>query len=341
MALSCPWGNFSTRRTQGPVLVLLLVVMVCGIFVNTPAFPATTVRIIAFDNIALPDQPVSLEASLRRSGLLGMLHPPIGGEVLLFYRKEANLLGEKLTDVGGVARIPYRTTKPGIYPFTVRLKENPRYQAEPSEASLFVRDPNHCLFFVVAEETLGGMGSLEFLLKPPEKILPAPNSCDVLTRLSHHYDIVYLTALDRNSSGKMRKWLHTHKYPKAPLWPVSSSLWNTAVKDAEPLEGAILSLWENHKHPAYVVVGTKALARAMSKKKLRVFLLNPQQDSTGGEQTKRQCNCNEFCQIHGWKEIEACLHLGKSPLKTRREAKYEDIESDCVRTRRLSICQER
>jgi hypothetical protein len=295
-----------------PILILPLLVVELILVMPPPAYSTPAGRIIALDAIAVPNQPVFLEAILYHSGLLGILQPPIGGEVFLFYDQKGDLLGERLTDIGGAAQLPYTGAKPGIYPFIVKLKGTTRCQAEPSEASLFVRNPKQSLFFVAAEETLAGMGSLEFLLSPPEKISPAPDSSSLLNKLQHQYDIVYLTALEKISFGKIRKWLQINKYPKAPLCPAGVSVWKNPDEDAKKFAEAISMVWKDHTYPAYVVVGRKAMTKSLSEKNLKIFLLDHHQESSG-EEKKTPCTYNEPCLIHEWKEIEPCIPVGKHP----------------------------
>lgn len=310
MALISSRSHPAAGPGQRPIRALFVVVLGYVLSWNTLVYSATPIRIIAIDAVALPGQAFFLEASLYRSGVRGMISPPVGGEVLRFYSKDGELLGEKLTDVSGTARIVHKETIAGMYHFAVRLLGNQRYQAEPAEASFLIRNPTNRLFLVETEETLAGIGPVEFLFMPHEKILPTADSNKMLSRLPRQYDIVYLTALQKTSLDKMRQWLKSHDFPKAPLWPAGDSHWKDEGGDAKALTEAIGRIWKDRRYPAYVVLTKESLARGLSEKKMRVFLLDLARKGTKEE--RKTCNCKDVCHIQGWKEIEPCVQPNKS-----------------------------
>lgn len=306
MALTSPRSHPGAGPGQRPVRALFVVVLGYVLFWNTLVYSATPIKIIAIDAVALPGQSFFLEASLYRSGVRGMISRPVGGEVLRFYTKDGELLGEKLTDVSGTARIAHKENIPGMYRVTVRLLESERYQAEPGEASFLIRNPTHRLFLVETEETLAGVGPMKFLFMPHEKILPAPDSHKILSRLSRQYDIVYLTALQKTSLNKMRQWLKSHDFPNAPLWTAGDSHWKDEGGDAKALTEAIGRIWKDRRYPVYVILTKESLAKGLSEKKVRVFLLDLAKKGANKDERKT-CNCKDVCHIQGWKEIEPCV----------------------------------
>lgn len=304
MALIPAPRHASGRSGQRLVRVLIVVALVYVFPAIAPA-SASPVKIIAHDAIALPGQRLFLEASLYRSGVRGMLSPPVGGEVLRFYTKDGELLGEKLTDVAGTARIAYEERGPGVYPFTVRLWDNQRYEAESGEAIVVVRNPTNRLFFVAVEETLAGTSAVEFLIRPQEKILPVPDANTILSGLPRQYDIVYLTGVKRTSLDKMRQWLKTHDFPKAPLWPVAGALLKGEEGDEKAFTEAIDRIWKDRRFPAHVVLTRKSLAQAVAEKKVKVFLLDlAHRDS---KEETHTCDCKDVCRVQGWEEIGPCI----------------------------------
>lgn len=284
------------------------------------AHAATGARIVALDAVALPGETVYLEGFLYQGGVRGLVSPPVAGEVLRFYDDAGGLLGERLTDRSGSARVPSRTTRKGLYSFTVRIWENDRYEAGPAKGFILVRDKAKPLFLVEAERTLAASSPLGFLVRPSEKTMPAADATGVVCDLSGSYEIVYLSSVPRMYRDKLRAWLAAHGFPDAALVSVGEPMVKVSDDDSVPAGGKerLRHLCRMGAKVSFAVVGSKSLAKALVEEGVRVFLLEPSPAPGSQEQQQQQeepSRCTfegpEPCRIQAWKDIEPYVRRPK------------------------------
>jgi len=279
---------------------------------------STGAKIIAVDAVALPGETVYLEGFLYKAGVRGLLSPPVAGEVLRFYDDAGRLLGEKLTDRSGSARVPSRTTRKGLYSFTVRVWENDRYEAGPAKGFILARDKAKPLFLVEAERALAASSPMGFVVKPVEKIAPAADAPGIVRGLPGSYEVVYLSSIPRMYQDKIRAWLVAHGFPDGPLVSVGGPVVKPSDDDAVPEEGRerLRHLCREGARASLAVVGSRSLAKALVEQRVRVFLLEPAQQppaSHWGQQEPSRCTFKDPdpCRIRAWKDIEPYVRRHK------------------------------
>ena len=225
--------------------IALLTASLC-LLTSVPSLRADSPAVLVVpDKLCFPGDEIHMEATLYRSGLLGLFRGGIQGELLCFVDPEGNPLRDLLTDPSGSARIRYTAGPPGRYPITVRLTENPRCSADPATGNLFVQEKKMPLFFVSVEAGLTPPISTPLLGRNPEKIASEPGSAEALSHIARCRMPVYLTQGARPSSHRTRSWLEEKGYPLGPLCFLDRPLMAGILSEDSPPETEVLeSLWE-------------------------------------------------------------------------------------------------
>ncbi len=154
--------------------IALLTAALC-LLTAVPSIRAdSTAVLVVPDKLCFPGDEIHMEATLYRSGLLGLFRGGIQGELLRFVDPEGNPLRDLLTDPSGSARIRYTAGPAGRYPITVHLTDNPRYSADPATGNLFVQERKKPLFFVSVEAGLMPPISTPLLRRNRKKSHPNP-----------------------------------------------------------------------------------------------------------------------------------------------------------------------
>jgi len=267
--------------------------------------------VVVTDRLCFPGDEIHMEATLYRSGLLGLFKGGIQGELLRFIDPEGKPLRDLLTDPSGSARIRYKAGPAGRYPITVHLTENPRYSADPATGNLFVREKNTPLFFVSVETGLMPPISTPLLWRNPEKIASEPGSAESLSEIASCHMPVYLTQGARPSSHQTRSWLEEKGYPPGPIYFMDRPLMAGILSEAPPPETGVLeSLWKERSVPAHLLTRDPSLAKAAADKGIRVLLLEPESSTNGPspreekKETKGEQGQEEvIISVHDWATI--------------------------------------
>ena len=271
-------GTENHLRTSIALLTaaLCLLTAVPSIRADSPAV------VVVPDRLCFPSDEIHIEATLYRTGLLGLFKGGIQGELLRFVDPEGNPLRDLLTDPSGSARIRYTAGPVGRYPITVRLTDNPRYSADPATGNLFVHEKNKPLFFVSVEAGLMPPISTPLLRRNPKKIASDPGSAEALSEIAACRMPVYLTQEARPSSHQTRSWLEEKGYPLGPICFLDRPLMAGILSEAPPPETGVLeSIWKERSVPAHLLTRDPILAKAAAAKGIRVLLLTPETSTSG------------------------------------------------------------
>jgi len=291
----------------------LLTAALCFLTAVPPLRADSPAVVVVPDRLCFPGEEIHMEATLYRSGLLGLFKGGIQGELLRFFDPEGKPLRDLLTDPSGSARIRYTAGPAGRYPITVHLADNPRYSADPATGNLFVQERNTPLFFVSVEAGLMPPISTPLLWRDPEKIASEPGSAESLSEIASCYMPVYLTQGARPSSHKTRSWLEEKRYPPGPIYFLDRPLMAGVLSEAPPPETGVLeSLWKERSVPAHLLTRDPSLAKAAADKGIRVLLLEPEgstndlspqaeKKETTGEQGQEEV----LISVHDWGAIPA------------------------------------
>jgi hypothetical protein len=289
-----------------PRSIVLLAAVLC-LLARAPTSAAdSTAVVVVQDEICFPGEEIRIEATLYRSGLLGLFKGGIQGELLRFIDPEGKPLRDLLTDPSGTAGIRYTAGSAGRYPFTVHLVDNARFSADPATGNLFVRKQKTPLFFVAVEAGLMPPVSSPLLREDPAKTAPEPGSVDALSEIARCRTPVYLTQEARASSHRTRTWLDEKRYPPGPVRFLDRPLMAGILSEAPPPETHVLeSLWKDRSVPAHLLTRDPAMAKAAAEKGIRVLLLEPG-DSPGdpsvqdGEKKEEE---DRVISINDWEAI--------------------------------------
>ena len=184
------------------------------------------------DTLTLPGQPARIEATLVRTGLLGMAQG-LGGEQLEL------LLGGKsvaraMTGGDGRAFLEYTPKVRGNHEVTVKLVPNPRVTSPEAKAMLGAWERRRPILLVDVAAVIRPekaspvpVPSMPIPLGERADPEPAPDAADELKRLSQFfYNVIYLSWSPKEAAGPlgditdMREWLTRHKFPSGLLMTV-------------------------------------------------------------------------------------------------------------------------
>jgi len=298
-------GTENHFRTSIALLTaaLCLLTAVPSIRADSPAV------MVVPDRLCFPGDEIHIEATLYRTGLLGLFKGGIQGELLRFIGPEGNPLRDLLTDPSGSARIRYTAGPAGRYPITVHLADNPRYSADPATGNLFVQEKKKPLFFVSVEAGLMPPISTPLLRRDPEKIASEPGSAEALSEIAACRMPVYLTQEARPWSHRTRSWLEEKGYPLGPICFMDRPLMAGILSEAPPPETGVLeSLWKERSVPAHLLTRDPSLAKAAADKGIRVLLLEPKDTASDpslqdGEKKGEKEQEESIVSVHEWAAI--------------------------------------
>ena len=258
------------RIRLGSVVLFLLVLL--------PAPPASarpSASIIAFDQLIRPNQSVRLSVRLVTGGL-SFVRRPISGERIEFLIEDRSL-GQTLTGGDGMAVKRFTPSKPGLFVITVRLVENPRYEADAAELVVACRNASNPILPVV-------LSSVRTPSQPPAvPFSPAPSSeampeaAQVLSKLSDRYQLVYIETGDETLGPDVKDWLARQDFPPAPLfvWPLPGEAGRRAERFVERLQEVRDEGWKNI--PAGITRST-ADAEGLARMKIKAIVMAEEDD---------------------------------------------------------------
>ena len=230
-------------------------------------YGASSAFIIVPDQLFIPGEQGYIEASLYRSGPLGLFARGISGELLAFNNSKGERLESALTDRSGTARIPFSLNISGPYPVSVNLIDNPRFFADAAVGHLYLQRKGYPLFFTFLEGTV--MPEAPSPLAPflPEKTVPLEGSQKALSAIASCYTNVYLSSGAKRSLPQLRQWLEGKNFPKAPIYSFHPSLVQSLInKDSFEDTDIIESLWHDRSLPAYLATNNQDFAYAAKEK---------------------------------------------------------------------------
>ncbi len=296
------WKTHIQRLPPLFAVVLLLLAAAPSVRAGSPAV------VVVLDKLCLPGEEIHMEATLYRSGLLGLFKGGIQGELLQFIDPHGNPIRDLLTDPSGSARILFTAGQPGRYPFTVCLVDNPRYAADPATGNLFVRKKKMPLVFVSVEAGLMPAVTTPLLSRDPETIEAEPGSAQALSKVAECHMPVYLTQAARRSSQPTRIWLEQKGYPPGPIYFLDRPLMEGILSEAPPPQTDVLEkLWKERSVQAYLLTSDPGLARVAADKGFRVLLLQPQGSPGDASSLEKKEDTENITYIQEWSKIpEIC-----------------------------------
>ncbi|HEY4485285.1 MAG TPA: hypothetical protein VI702_03025 [Nitrospiria bacterium] len=249
------------------------IVFLVAVLFPAAAWAKTSSTLIAFDQLAASGHPVWIKVRL----VSGSLAPrPVSGERIEF-RDGDRLLSQSLSGGDGLASARFTPPRAGLHVISVRLADNPRYEAEPSE--------------LILESRAGGapilihLSSIQASSRPPAvPFSPAPSpeampeAAAVLKEISGRQPIVFLEWGPEGMWPRTRDWLTNEDFPKAPLWIWTLPPSGRADRLTERLDeirrtgfGAVST----------VITGSVADAEEFSSLGLRVILVSEDEEGAG------------------------------------------------------------
>jgi hypothetical protein len=276
----------------GSVLIVLFLLVV-------PPHPVSarpSASIIAFDQLIQPNQSVRLAVRLVTGGL-SFVRRPISGERIEFMLEDRSL-GQTLTGGDGMAVRRFTPSKPGLYVITVRLVENPRYEADAAELVVACRRASHPILPIA-------LSSVRTPSRPPAvPFSPAPSSeampeaAKVLSKLSDRYQLVYLETGDEALGPEAKDWLARQDFPPAPLfvWPLPGESARRDERFAERLQEIRDEGWKNV--PAGIT-RSAADAEGLARMKIKAIVMAEEDDEIELPRTARK--------VTTWKAVPLLL----------------------------------
>ena len=289
-------------KSEAGLLVLLWTLL----FLPSAASSGSSARLVVPDILAQPEQDIRLEAYLVRAGLMGMLSPAVQGELVQFFDGTGNLLGERLTDASGLARLSFRSAESGISTFTARLAENPRFKADPATVRVFIQKKACPFLFVFIEGALTPNTSAQRFFRKWDASQAAPGSKEAIEKICASFNLVYLTLMPRFSSWQARQWLDEQGYPQAPLQsPLGSSVEVELGEEAPASTKELEALWTDRSLPAHLVTGDRSLAEAAAGKGFLVYLIvEPVEGTPSSGQGAGEREPAGLRILESWREFE-------------------------------------
>lgn len=302
-----------------------------------PTRADSAATLVVPDRLGFPGEEIYIEATLFRSGLLGLVKEGIQGELLCFSDPQGNPIRNLLTDPSGTARIRYTAGPPGQYPITVRLADNPRHSADPAKGNLFVRDKKTPLLFVMVEAGLMAPVSTPWLMRDPEKSASEPGSAEALTAVAPCYALVYLTQSPKPSLHRTRSWLEKRDYPPGPIYFLDSPPLTGFLSEAPPPQVDVFeSLWKERSVPAHLLTRDRGFAEAAAEEGVGVLLLEPKaspnEPSGGeGEETGKGEGAGSIVSLEQWGRLSAiCPCETEEESQEAFEKRVNPRRSECV-----------
>jgi len=235
----------------------------------------SSASIIPFDQLAQPKQPVRLAVRLVTGGL-GLVSQPISGERIEFILKDRSL-GKTLSGGDGMAVKSFVPSAPGLYTITVRLVENPRYEAGPVELSIACRNASVPILLVAVSSVRipSSPSPMPFSPTPPSDAMP--EAVKVLSGLSKPYQLLYLETGDEALIPETKDWLTHQGFPPAPLlaWPMPDETERRTERFVERVQEVRDAGWKNISAG---ITRSAAEAEALSGLKIKAVVMAEEDD---------------------------------------------------------------
>lgn len=256
----------------------------------------SSASIIAFDQITQPNQPVRLAVRLVTGGL-SLVHLPISGERIEFMLKNRSL-GQTLSGGDGVAVISFVPPTPGLYGVTVRMIENPRYEADAAELYVACRKASVPILFVTLSSVRTPSEPPSISFNPTSTSDAMPEAVEVLSRLSKRYQLLYYENGDEAVIPGTKDWLIHRDFPPAPLyvWPMPNEAERRTDRIVDRLQEIRDAGWTNLS--GWITRSPEDVEAITSLKIKAVVMAEEDDDNDTPEGAKK---------VTGWKAVPAAL----------------------------------
>ncbi|HET6465550.1 MAG TPA: hypothetical protein VFH55_08095 [Nitrospiria bacterium] len=255
---------------------LVFVGLFLGLFSVNAVSAQSSASIIAFDQITHPNQPVRLAVRLVTGGL-SLAHRPISGERIEFMLKDRSL-GQTLSGGDGMAVKSFVPPTPGLYVVTVRLVENPRYEADAAELYVASRKASTPILFVALSSVRTPSEPPSIPFNPTSLSDAMPEAVKVLSGLSKRYQLLYFETGQGALIPETKDWLIHQDFPPAPLyvWPMPNEAERRTEQFVEQLQEIRDAGWTNIL--AGITRSTEE-AEALSSMKIKAIVMAEEDDN--------------------------------------------------------------
>src|SRR5262245_22767635 len=274
---------------------LFTILFFCAAATILSAAEKTSVILTVHDSLTSPNQPATIEATLRQKGLLTEIG--LGGEPIELL-VAGNVVATAMTGGDGRAFVSYTSKAKGMIPFTVRVGTTPRVSVTDAAANLAVWEHRTPIIAVemaaLMEDAVGQEPTMTLPGKAAEGRRPMPDAAAELGKLTQFYYNVLYVAAQNNAVGsndqmgaQARQWLKDEKFPVGHIIVVPSS--------AEAVGSKLDELHAAGGKTRKIGVGrTKAVAEAFLQRRLDAVLVP---EPAKGEAPKKAKVAKE------WKEV--------------------------------------
>lgn len=169
----------------------------------------------AFDTLALPGQPITLQARLQSirnfKGVSG---------VKVAFVRDGRRIGSAMTDADGSASLEWTPPKADIYTLDVEITDIPDSadakvgQLQPTVLVVSAQPANTPFVVIDLDHTVVASSFFRVLVGGAS---PMADSVRVARRINEDYGIIYLTHRPDLLTAKSKTWLRSNGYPAGPL----------------------------------------------------------------------------------------------------------------------------
>jgi hypothetical protein len=202
-----------------PGLLLLATVLLAGPHRLAADERWWGVQLIAYDEVARPEECVEVRAKLEHRDLL-CLRPNMRGYPLCFHAPPFLDCCWARTASKGVATVPLRLPVGGPCPCRVQVLFPGSTHHRPGESvgRVFTWPADSPILVTDVDHTISDLPQLLVPFTANEDTPPLPGAVEALQEMSRDYRIVYLTARNHCLYNKTRDWLRLHGFPEGPLF---------------------------------------------------------------------------------------------------------------------------
>jgi hypothetical protein len=209
------------NRTLRPVFVALC----AGLLTLCSEAEAKDATLMGYDVICRSGRTAKLKAKLESKGFMG-INPDVDKEPIDFFVVGINgkeladpkFVGTQKTNDDGVATLKWKPDAPGQYELEARVRRGREYVATPAPIWVAIPDPKRTIILVQIDNTVSTATNLKLFRGTDNKeIMAVAGAQQTLNTLAQHYQLVYLTDLERAFTDKFKSWLTLRNMPPAPV----------------------------------------------------------------------------------------------------------------------------
>jgi len=201
-----------------------------GVFTTLIFLTATTIlsaaekisgTLTVHDSLTSPNQPATIEATLRQKGLL--TETGLGGEPIELLI-DGKVVATAMTGGDGRAILSYTPKAKGVVPFTARVGATSRVDVTEAAGNLAVWEHRTPILAVemaaLVEGTVAPGPAVTASVKDAEGRRPMPDAAEELGKLTQfYYNVIYVVTQDKQAgptdhvNAQARQWLKDQKFP--------------------------------------------------------------------------------------------------------------------------------